>query len=497
MEYKPDNLLASSIITAYETALSKREEWDSVWEDCYKFAHPKFIAGQSVLKKQVFDATAPDAVDELAGVISGELSPRSAQWARIVPTGHSQTEQEVCDMATKSLSDSINASNFAVEMHQCIVDLVVAGTAVMLVEPSDIISQSPLKFTALDLKSIVLEDSGTGLLDTIYRTQKYNRDALIQLYPMAESLITDQQEKSFSVIELIKPKDGKYMHTVILKSGVNVATVLKETEYNTPPFIAFRWQKATGEVYGCSPIMKALPDIKTANKVVELTLKNAAISVTGIWQADDDGVLNPSTVRLVPGTIIPKAVGSSGLQPLKSPGDFNMSNMVLEKLQQRIRRALLADVFSSTIARTATEVHENSMRSRQVLNAVYERIVQECYNPLLNRIYGILFQKGMLPNIDELGLKLDIHSPIERLADARKIIMVKNFFESARAYSENLSEAIDITEAIKWLAKESGVPQEFIINKEDMDTQILEAFKQDMPNLGADLSGGKTSMDIA
>src|SRR3546814_6808214 len=65
--------------------------------------------------------------------------------------------------------------------------------------------------------------------------------------------------------------------------------------------------------------MKALPDIKTANKVVELILKNASIAVTGIWQADDDGVLNPATVRLVPGAIIPKAQGSAGLTPLAAP----------------------------------------------------------------------------------------------------------------------------------------------------------------------------------
>ena len=38
--------------------------------------------------------------------------------------------------------------------------------------------------------------------------------------------------------------------------------------------------------------MTTLPDIKTANKVVELILKNASIAVTGIWLADDDGVLN-------------------------------------------------------------------------------------------------------------------------------------------------------------------------------------------------------------
>ena len=57
--------------------------------------------------------------------------------------------------------------------------------------------------------------------------------------------------------------------------------VLAEGRFS-PPFINFRWLKAPGEVYGRSPVMKALPDIKTANKVVELVLKNASTRVTGI-----------------------------------------------------------------------------------------------------------------------------------------------------------------------------------------------------------------------
>jgi hypothetical protein len=79
-------------------------------------------------------------------------------------------------------------------------------------------------------------------------------------------------------------------------------TVLSEGRFLHSPFINFRWLKAPGEIYGRSPVMKALPDIKTANKVVELILKNASIAVTGIWQADDDGVLNPANIKLVPGT---------------------------------------------------------------------------------------------------------------------------------------------------------------------------------------------------
>ena len=104
--------------------------------------------------------------------------------------------------------------------------------------------------------------------------------------------------------------------------------------------------------------MKALPDIKTANKVVELVLKNASIAVTGIWQADDDGVLNPATIRLIPGSIIPKAVGSAGLKPLDAPGRFDVSDLVLSDLRDRIRRCLLADRLGQVDqpGMTATEV---------------------------------------------------------------------------------------------------------------------------------------------
>ena len=62
--------------------------------------------------------------------------------------------------------------------------------------------------------------------------------------------------------------------------------------------------KASNERYGRGPVLYALPDIKTLNKVVELTLKNASISIGGVFTAVDDGVLNPQTISIVPGAVI-------------------------------------------------------------------------------------------------------------------------------------------------------------------------------------------------
>ncbi|KAF0139564.1 MAG: hypothetical protein FD153_917 [Rhodospirillaceae bacterium] len=75
-------------------------------------------------------------------------------------------------------------------------------------------------------------------------------------------------------------------------------------------------------------------------------LKNATIAVTGIWQVNDDDVLNPANIKLVPGTIIPKAVGSAGLTPLEAPGRFDISQLVLTGLNTRINHDILAYLIS-------------------------------------------------------------------------------------------------------------------------------------------------------
>ena len=65
------------------------------------------------------------------------------------------------------------------------------------------------------------------------------------------------------------------------------------------------------------------------NKTLELLLKNASLAIAGVYTAADDGVLNPATLKIIPGAIIPVARngGPQGesLRPLPRAGDFNVS----------------------------------------------------------------------------------------------------------------------------------------------------------------------------
>jgi hypothetical protein len=246
--------------------------------------------------------------------------------------------------------------------------------------------------------------------------------------------------------------------------------VLAEGNFEQPPFLTFRWVKGAGELYGRSPVMTALPDIKTANKVVELILKNASIAVTGIWLADDDGVLNPANIKLVPGSIIPKAVGSAGLTPLQAPGRFDVSQLVLDDLRARIRHTLLTDrlgpVMSSKM--TATEVLERAAEMTRLLGAMFGRLQAELLNPLVHRAVAILRRRGELPGFAIDGRMVELHSraPLARLQARDDVQNVLLWLDTITRLGPAAAQSINVGEAARWLALQLGVPDELVVSSE-------------------------------
>jgi len=383
-----DRDFAAATRRRYARAQSARRGWESAWQDCYEFALPPAQArlagtgdpsGPAPASGRLFDGTAPDAVDQLAASLLARLTPPWSRWFGLVagrdlaPDEQRKVGPEL-EAIAEALQTHFDRSNFAVEIHQCYLDLATAGTACLLFEEAPIGADSAFRFAAVPLADVWLEESAEGRIDTVFRRSSLPGEAFRRRFPDAAlkpdavRRIEAGEEIRIDVVEAVLPDgDDRYRYIALRESGAMPVpgtddAPLAEGRFQRSPFIAFRWMKAPGEAYGRSPMMKALPDIRTANKVVELILKNASIAATGIWQAEDDGILNPANIKLVPGTIIPKAVGSAGLTPLEAPGRFDVSQLVLDDLRARIRHALLADALGQVDAprMTATEVLERS-----------------------------------------------------------------------------------------------------------------------------------------
>lgn len=503
------DLTPHAVIQSYQRAKDRRRTWETHWQDCYDFTlpqrNPNTQAGAKAGDK-LFDATAPDAVDQLAASLLSNLTPPWARWVGLMPgTGMSDEDREriapKLEKISEILQSHIDRSNFAVEIHQCFLDLVTVGTACLMMEENPIGETSAFRFTAVPLFDVVFENDASGRLDGTMRRLELTRRELKQRYPDAPEMgegdeaLLGVDEARIGVIEAVIPEEHGYRYIAVVEPapGITDAEVLSEGRFEKSPFINFRWLKAPGEIYGRSPVMKALPDIKTANKVVELVLKNASIAVTGIWQADDDGVLNPANIKLVPGAIIPKAVGSRGLTPLEAPGRFDISTLVLENLRANIRTALLADKLGQIVGpkMSATEVLERSGEMARILGATYGRLQSELLTPMIDRGLTILRRRGEIPAmaIDGQTIDIDYKSPLARRQSQVDISGALAWFQAVQQLGAG-ADIVNAPRAARWLAKAFRIPEELLLSEKEVAARSAQ-----QAALGADTEPAK-SIDL-
>lgn len=469
------------VAQGFAQASQTRWSWESLWRDCYAYALPvrSDFSGESSGQRrgeQLYDATALDAVDQLASLILGYLTPPLSPWFAITAgTDLSDDEAQkisgALEKTTRVMQAHFDQSNFLLEAHQCFLDLVVAGTACLILDEERPGEATALRFSALSLQKVYLGEDERGALSKVYRLAELSVPDIARIYGASAA---------FSYLESISPRDSEFKRRIIdvvlpdsergdfrfLAYDEDSGVVVYDARGRSSPYINFRWMKSPGESYGRSPVMKALPDIKTANTVVELILKNASIAVTGLWQAEDDGVINPATIELVPGAIIPKAIGSKGLTPLEMPARFDVSQLVLDDLRARIRHALLVDRFPviGSKTSTATEILERSSQMALLLGAMFGRLQVEFLGPLIKRAHTILRRRGAVPDLplDGRTLAIDYRSPLARAQSGQHVQTMLGWVQSASLLGPDAAALIDAPAVLDYLTRVLGVPSSLV-----------------------------------
>lgn len=401
--------MQNNLQNMYKRALDIRHPWLSRWDDARRYAMPTADEDAATL----FDATAMDAADNLAASIYTLLTPPESMWLQLI--GESELSQNA-DRATAVLRAHLNDSNFYTTIHQCYMDLVVLGSACLFMSESPIGASSAFSFSAIPMSDIAV------LPNAVFHTTSMTAREVSETYP-TWTPPTDLRDKikrdPDTPLKLVQSLVGSEFTAWLDVGGDLENNIVSRGKFETNPYIIFRWSVCSGELYGRGPILRALPDIKTANKVVELVLKNATIAVSGIWMADDDGVINLNNINLTPGSIIPKAVGSSGLTPLTSGSNFDVSQIILKDLRERIRHTLLADRLGllSDKEMTATEIMARNADMMRILGATYGRLLHEFIHPLCDRGLQILARRGLIEPIRLNGdAELKYIAPIAQMS---------------------------------------------------------------------------------
>lgn len=491
---------AKQYIQKYEKAKSFRENWVPLFEECYEYALPQresFYAETAGQRRddRIFDETAVVGVQEFASRLQSGLVPNFARWADLmagseVPPNQRESVDNELDEVTEYVFEILQNSNFSQEVHESFMDLAV-GTGVLCVEEGNALA--PVNFSAIPLPHVVLDTGPDDRIDHVFRERKgVKYDHLAMMYPNGKLdpkvMNYMKSDKTTTVLEVVcrdySVKNEEAYLSYAFCMTTNTVLNYKQMKGNgSNPFICFRWSKCAGEVYGRGPLINALSAIKTTNLTIEMILENAQMAISGIYQMEDDGVINPDTIQLVPGSIIPKAMGSSGLQPIRAAGNFDVAQLVLGDMRQNIKRALYNDMLGNPdkTPASATEVAERMADLSRRMGAAFGRLQAELVQPVLQRVIYILKKQGRIdvPTVNGREVKIRSVSPLAQAQSNQDISSVGRFLEMVAGTfgPEMLQLLIDGEQTAIHLAKKFGVP-ESLIRDEEQRKQIAALAQQ-------------------
>ena len=486
------------VMKRVDAAKSKKSLWEQHLRECYRYAMPqrntidKWSKGAKK-REYVFDSTAEDSLEDFATRMELELVPPNMNWMKLevgsdMPEEKVDKNNEYLEETTEILFNHIKSSNFSSQIHEAFLDLGIS-TGAVIVEAGDGI-QSSLNFRAVSLSEVILEQTSQGIVDTVFREFVVQAADIPETWPTAKlneklkQLIADKPTTEVELLEGVYAHDKGYQTILIHKEERDF---LIDEQIESNPWVIFRESTIPGETMGRGRVMRALPDIKTLNLMVKQYLTSLEWWAHPTFTATDDGIINPATFSLRPGTVNP--VGSNAndnptLRPLVPAGKPEILIDGIGKLQDNIRRILISKPFGNvedTPVRTATEMSiRNADLAKSSLGAS-GRIQNELLERLVARCVFVLKQAGKIAEfkVDGKEVAIKFTSPSSRSQDESQLAAIGRFMEMMQILPPELvNEEIRVEDFPAEVMDILGLPARFKRSDEEKQMRQQQAQQQ-------------------
>lgn len=479
-------------------AKEAKESSDSIYREAMELTFPdrenftKVAEGQAKAARN-WDSAPTVSVIRAANRLSSDFTPQFQDWieiglgaaAKALPDevfkkmvgGKTKDEaKRQLEFTTKVVQAIFNGPGFPTASNEMYIDWHF-GQGGMSIMPNDDALGEPIIFGSMPISHFYAYEGPNGRLDRWFFWHEKRPDAIEEEWKDAKltpELMKLKEAGSTKGVELCsvvyRDYEAKvFRYEVFAPKGRECARIV-EREMKTSPFVTPRYMKLSGENRGRGPILFAIPDIRTANKIVELTLRAVAIAVAGVYTSTENGVIG--SVKIAPLSII--KVRSNGgpngpsLQRLDNPQQINFGELVLEKLHESIKK-IIGDTSLPSEAgpiRTATEFVQ---RARELISdqaGGLGRLTAEAIIPATQRIIDILETKQILPTdglvIDQFLVEVRMKSPLARAEAMAQVETLVRFIEMMKMLmgDEGLALFVHMERAQTLIADLMSVPME-------------------------------------
>ena len=426
----------ATTFTAREQRLrSDRSNWDNLWQQTTIFTLPKEATYTSTVTpgqertRALFDSTAPRSLELFASFLHTLMNNPAQQWFSIGIENKTNSKTAIehnqwFETTAVTMLNKMVTAKIYEHLHQAFMFLGCVGTACVYVEWFN-----GLQIRHFHMQNVVIQEGENGEVDTVFRqfflTPRQARQRWRERAGVTEKDDKTPDEKIrflHVVVPTSDPGLGEMADTnapfaslwINTKSG----TVVSSGHYEEMPYMVPRWyQTGDGEVYGRGPAMGVMPSIRMANRLQETLIRGSEKLADPPLLIPDGGMLSP--VRMFPGGIT-HTDGQVKVDTLIPPGAsrIDLGNVLLERTQTAIERGFFVQLFidPDTSVKTATQVLQEADERQRAISPMVMRIQAEMYDPLIRRVFNVLFRNGQLPDpppgLTELTLKIEYISPL-------------------------------------------------------------------------------------
>ena len=497
--------LSKGLLSRYERLEGQRQNWETHWQEVADYMQPrkadvtKKRARGDKRMEQVFDSSPIQAVELLAASLHGMLTNPSTPWFTLrFKDQDIDNEDEAklwLEASTDAMYTAFNRSNFQQEIFELYHDLITFGTAAMFIEEDD---DDIIKFSTRHIDEVYIAENDKGRIDTVFRRFHISARAAMQKFGDATS--TDIK----SIFKKDPYQEVEILHAVYPRSDFNPK---KKDKGNMPfesvyleyknsnelsvggfkefPFVVPRYLKASNEIYGRSPAMTALPDVKMLNEMSKTTIKAAQKQVDPPLLVPDDGFLLP--VRTVPGGL---NFYRSGTRDRIEPLNIGANNPLGLNMEEQRRDAIRAVFYVNQLMMqqgpqmTATEVIQRNEEKMRLLGPVLGRLQSELLKPLIDRVFNILLRNNQLPPAPEFlsgqDIEIEYVSPLAKAQKSTELQSIMRAIEilGSMANVAPVFDYVNFDNLVKHLADIVGVPQKILKSQSQVNAERQQAQQQ-------------------
>lgn len=406
----------------------ERHPYWSLWREIADYFLPKrYIWLQTDKERRVREAKNPYILDGTgtaaarvlaSGMMNGVTSP-TRPWFKLrinnFESAGSSPVSEWLDEVTRRMLLVLSESNFYNAMAVMYLDLVVFGSAAMLIYDD---YDSVIRCYNPCLGEFYVSQSDRLQVCTFGRKFQYNAHQMKMrwgeenLSETAKNLLMQKgnaQFKERTICHLIEPNDdgkeskvpkGMKYREYYWEEGETEA-ILDVRGFHELPGLFPRWEVTGNDSYGTSPAMDALGDViqlqhETKKKAQSLDKMVSPPVVADIQLQHRPTALMPNGVTFVAGI---NNVGVKAAYEVRMPIAELTADIrdVQVRIRETFHNPLFMMISQLETVRSATEIDARREEKLVLLGSVLERFENEALDPAIRRVFGIMARAGLIP----------------------------------------------------------------------------------------------------